>query len=195
MELKSTLWSFSYFHEFTACLHFGTFSPEIRSGKTLEEARVATHREHLKLVVKFYLDVPPIDPSTARAHPVHGLVSTFDMDKLGKRSVDTTGKSALKLVKLPNLKVRLHFRRKLYAFYCQNNKWDNFSSCWWSNIVHVNISSSYFVLLFFFSCCISFDFTCYLGPKLFRELTRKPTGSFSFLACTLFSLYLIYLVL
>ena len=42
-----------------------------------------------------------------------------------------------------------------------------------------------------FSRCISFDFTCYLEPKVFRELTRKPTGSFSFLACTLCSLILI----
>ena len=51
MELKPLLWSFFYFHDFNAFLHFGTFSPEIRPGKTLEEARVATRREHLKLVV------------------------------------------------------------------------------------------------------------------------------------------------
>ena len=54
-------------------------------------------------------------------------------------------------------------------------------SCWWSNILHVK---KFFFLLFLFF------FTCYLEPKLFRELTRKPTGSFSFLACTLFSLNL-----
>ena len=35
--------------------------------------------------------------------PFHNF-STFDMDYLGK-SVDTTGKSTLKIVKLPNLKV------------------------------------------------------------------------------------------
>ena len=87
--------------------------------------------------------------------------------------------------------MRLHFRRKLYAFYCKNNKWNNFSSCWWSNIVHGNI----LCFAFPFFRCISFDFICYLEPKLFRELTRKPTTSFIFLACTLFSLYLIYLVL
>ena len=98
------------------------------------------------------------------------------------------------LTHLKNSSESAYFWRKLYAFYCQNNKWNNFSSCWWSNIVHVNISSSYFVLFFFFSLCISFDFTSYLEPKLFRELTRKPTGSFSFLACTLFSLYLRFLL-
>ena len=31
----------------------------------------------------------------------------------------------------------------------------------------------------------------FLEPKLFRELTRKPTGSFSFLACPLLLLYII----
>ena len=46
---------------------------------------------------------------------------------------------------------------------------------------------------FFFSR-ISFDFTCYTEAKLFRELTGKPTGSFSFLACTLISLNLIHLL-
>ena len=51
----------------------------------------------------------------------------------------------------------------------------------------------YFVFLFF--SLYSFDFTRYLKPKLFRELTRKPTGSFSFLACTLFSLHLVYLAI
>ena len=135
----------------------------------------------------------PIDPSTAGAHLVHGFFNFWHGQVREKISRHYRGKSALKLVKLPNLKVRLHFWRKLYAFYCQNNKWNNFSSCWWSNIVNVNTSSSYFVLLFFFSRCISFDFTCYLEPKLFREVTRKPAGSFSFLACTLFSLHLIHI--
>ena len=34
------------------------------------------------------------------------VFSTFDMDQLGQKSIDTTGKSALKLV--PNLKVILY---------------------------------------------------------------------------------------
>ena len=34
-------------------------------------------------------------------------------------------------------------------------------------------------------------YTCYREPELLRELTRTPAGSFSFLACTLFSLNLI----
>ena len=188
MELKSTLWSFSYFHEFTACLHFGTFSPEIRSGKTLEEARVATHREHLKLVVKFYLDVPPIDPSTARAHPVLGIFN-FWHGQVREKISRHHWKKRLKISKIAKFESASAFPKKIIRFLLSEQHWR------WSNIVHVNISSSYFVLLFFFSRCISFDFTCYLGPKLFRQLTRKPTGSFSFLACTLFSLYLIYLVL
>ena len=82
--------------------------------------------------------------------------------------------------------------REIYMLpqlYCQDNKWNKLLSCWWSNIVHT--SSSCFV----FSS--SFDFTCYLEPKLFRELTRKltPCSSFSFPAYTLFSLHLIYLLL
>ena len=52
--------------------------------------------------------------------------------------------------------------------YCQENKWNKLLSCWWSNIVQVH---KFFLLCIFFSS--SFDFTCYLEPKLFRELTRK----------------------
>lgn len=80
--------------------------------------------------------------------------------------------------------VCLHSRGKLYVIYCQNNKWNKFSLCWWRIILHVNEV----FLLCFFSFCISFDhLPCYLEPELFRELTREPTGSFSFLAYTLFS--------
>ena len=71
---------------------------------------------------------------------------------------------------------------KLYFIFFKNNKWNNFSS-----------ASS--CLLCFWICCIPFDFTCYLEPKLFRELTRKPTASFSFLACTFILLNLINLLL
>ena len=69
--------------------------------------------------------------------------------------------------------------------YCQDNKWNKLLSCWWSNIVRVH---KFFLLCFF-------DFTRYLEPKLFRELIRKLSSSFSFAACTLFSLHLIYLLL
>ena len=81
--------------------------------------------------------------------------------------------------------VCLHFRRKLYVIYCQNNKWNKISLCWWRIILHVSINEVF--LLCFFSFRISFDhLPCYLEPTLFRELTREPTGSFSFLAYTLF---------
>ena len=79
----------------------------------------------------------------------------------------------------------LYFRRKLYLIYGQNNKWNKISLRWWRIILHVSINEVF--LLCFFSFRTSFDhLPCYLEPTLFRELTREPTGSFSFLAYTLF---------
>ena len=53
---------------------------------------------------------------------------------------------------------------------------------------HIHVNEVFLLfLLYFFSFCISFDhLPCYLEPKLLREVTRESTGSFSFLAYTLF---------
>ena len=54
------------------------------------------------------------------------------------------------------------------------------------------IDSSLIVL---FSSCISFDFTCYLPLTYLQGANKKKTtGSFSFLACTLFGIHLINLL-
>ena len=58
-------------------------------------------------------------------------------------------------------------------------------------IYYIMLHLNKFFLLCFFALYFfwSFTCTCYLEPKLFRgPLTRKLTGSFSFLVCTLFLL-------
>ena len=57
-------------------------------------------------------------------------------------------------------------------------------------MLHVN-KFFFFLLSSVFFFFVFGSFICYLEPKLTRELTRKPNGSFSFLACTSLSLKLI----
>lgn len=63
--------------------------------------------------------------------------------------------------------------------------WNNFSFFLSCNMLHI----SSFLVSFFL--CIFLSFNCSLEVKMFRELSRKPIRSFSFLVCTLLSLNVI----
>ena len=87
------------------------------------------------------------------------------------------------------------FPKKFMKFiYCTVRKTNEINCCL-ANEATQFITQYIQVLPSLFNVSSSFDFTCHLEPKLFKELTRKLTSSFSFPACTLFSLHLIYRLL